>query len=68
MYGRARFGHNEGLHGTLSNRYALIRNKRWFRRRDEAETETAMTFALMHALALEQRRRAKAPPGLAAAA
>lgn len=68
VYGKARFGHNEGLHGTLSNRYALIRNKRWFRRMDDAETDVAMTFALMHALALEQRRRAKAPPGLAAAA
>lgn len=34
VYGKARFGHNEGL---------------------------------MHALALEQRRRAKAPPALAAA-
>lgn len=68
VYGRARFGHNEGLHGTLSNRYALIRNKRWFRRLAQAQTDTAMTFALMQTLSLEQRRRASAPPGLAAAA
>jgi hypothetical protein len=68
IYGRARFGHNEGLHGTLSNRFALIRNKRWFRRLAQAQTETAMTFSLIQALALEQRRRAKEPVALAAAA
>jgi hypothetical protein len=67
-YGNARFGHNEGLHGTLSNRFALIRNKRWFRKLAQAQTETAMTFALVQALALEQRRRAKEPVALAAAA
>jgi hypothetical protein len=70
-YGRRRFGHNEGLHGTLSNRYKLIRNKRWFRRQAQAEIDTAMTFALVHAISMEQRRRARmtgAPPGLAAAA
>ncbi|MGD0165914.1 MAG: hypothetical protein ABSC51_01295 [Gaiellaceae bacterium] len=67
-YGNARFGHNEGLHGTLSNRFALIRNKRWFRKLAQAQIETAMTFALIQALALEQRRRAKEPVALAAAA
>lgn len=70
-YGKRRFGHNEGLHGTLSTRYGLIRNKRWFRRLAQAEIDTAMTFALIHAISMEQRRRARmsgAPPGLAAAA
>jgi hypothetical protein len=62
-YGRKRFGRNEGFHGTLSNRFKLIFYKRWFRRAAQARTETAMTFAIMHALSLEQRRRAKAPPG-----
>jgi hypothetical protein len=57
-----------GLHGTLSNRFALIRNKRWFRTLAQAQTETAMTFALIQALAIEQRRRAKEPVALAAAA
>lgn len=37
IFNYARFGHNEGFHGTLSNRYALIRNKRWFRRMDDAD-------------------------------
>jgi len=73
MYGCARFGHNEGLHGTLSTRFALIRNKRWFRWMAQAEIDTAMTFSVMHALALEQRRRlretlAADPPTLALAA
>jgi hypothetical protein len=70
-YGKRRFGHNEGLHGTLSNRYKLIKNKRWFRRQAQAEIDTAMTFALIHAISMEQRRRARltgAPPGLAVAA
>jgi hypothetical protein len=70
-YGNRRFGHNEGLHGTLSSRYRLIRNKRWFRRQAQAEIDTAMTFALIHAISMEQRRRARmtgAPPRLAAAA
>jgi hypothetical protein len=64
-YGTARFGHNEGFHGALSTRFQLVKGKRWFRRATQAETEIAMTFSIMHALALEQRKRAKAPPPLA---
>jgi hypothetical protein len=67
-YGRKRFGRNEGLHGTLTTRFKLLYHKRWIRRAAQAETETAMTFAIMHALALEQRRRAAEPPGLPPAA
>lgn len=73
-YGRRRFGHNEGFHGALVSRFGLIKDKRWFRRLDEAKIATAMTFCVMHVVALEQRRRraeaeadqAQAPPGLAA--
>lgn len=74
-YGKDRFGHNEGLHGALVSRYQLIKHKRWFRRVTQARIDTAMTFALMHAIALEQRRLAGAanaasgaPPGSAVAA
>jgi hypothetical protein len=70
-YGKDRFGHNEGLHGTLVTRYQLIKNKRWFRRKAQANIDTAMTFAIIHAVSLEQRRRARqasAPPGAALAA
>jgi len=73
-YGRRRFGHNEGFHGALVSRFGLIKDKRWFRRLDEAKIATAMTFCVMHVVALEQRRRraeadadqAQAPPGIAA--
>lgn len=71
-YGKDRFGHQEGLHGALATRYGLIRNKRWFRKMAQANIDTAMTFAIIHAVSLEQRRRAHqaatAPPGTAAAA
>ncbi len=72
-YGRRRFGHHEGFHGALASRFGLIKDKRWFRRLDEAKVATAMTFCVMHVVALEQRRRvraaaaqAQAPPALAA--
>jgi len=75
-YGRRRFGHGEGFHGALASRFGLIKDKRWFRRLDEAKIATAMTFCVMHVVALEQRRRRAeaeavadqglAPPGLAA--
>jgi hypothetical protein len=73
-YGRRRFGHHEGFHGALVSRFGLIKDKRWFRRLDEAKIATAMTFCVMHVVALEQRRRrveadadqAQAPPALAA--
>ena len=65
-YGNKRFGHNEGFHGQLESRFRVLQGKRWIRRRDQAMTECAMTFCVMHAVALEQRRRvraqAQAPP------
>lgn len=66
--GVPRFVRHEGLHGVLETRFRLIRHKRWFRRLNQAKIETAMCFTLLHALALEQRRRARlarsgAPPG-----
>lgn len=73
-YGRRRFGHHEGFHGALVSRFGLIKDKRWFRRLDEAKIATAITFCVMHVAAIEQRRRraeadadqAQAPPALAA--
>lgn len=73
-YGRRRFGHNEGFHGALVSRFQLVKGKRWFRRRDQARAATAMTFLIMHVVAMEQRKReraaqaqAQAPPLRAAA-
>jgi hypothetical protein len=66
QYGNRRFGHNEGLHGALSTRFGLIEGKRWFRRVDQARLAVSMTVCVMHAVAIEQRQRARssgvAPP------
>jgi hypothetical protein len=59
-YGRRRFGHNEGFHGALQSRFGLIKDKRWFRRPDEARIATSMVFIAMHLLAMEQRRISRA--------
>lgn len=59
-YGKARFGQNEGFHGALERRFRLIKGKRWYRSRVEAEIDTTVIFSVMHALAMEQRRRAGA--------
>lgn len=59
-YGRRCFGHHEGFHGALVSHFGLIKDKRWFRRLDEAKVATAMTFCVMHVVALEQRRRVRA--------
>jgi len=69
-YGRGRFGHNEGFHSALGSRFGLTDEKRWFRRRNQAVIEVAMTFAIMHAvsMALPREARAGAAPPLAAAA
>lgn len=71
-FGRRRFGHNEGFHGALVSRFQLTKGKRWYRRRDQARAATALTFLLMHVVAMEQRKRARAaqaqaPPLRAAA-
>lgn len=78
-FGRARFGHGEGFHGHLVTRFGLLKGKSWYRRREQAQLDFLMIFCSMHALGMEQRRRANqptrikakrasAPPGLAAAA
>ena len=71
-YGIRRFWHNEGFHGALVSRFGLVKEKRWFRRRDQARIDVAMVFSIQHAIAMEQRRRLRAAqaqgPPLAAAA
>ncbi|HEX5763083.1 MAG TPA: hypothetical protein VFY04_08180 [Solirubrobacterales bacterium] len=70
QFGRNRFGHGEGFHGHLVTRFGLLKGKSWYRRREQAQLDFLMVFSAMHALAMEQRQRAKAkaPPGLAVAA
>jgi len=57
-YGSARFGHNEGFHGALVTRFGLLKEKAWYRDRRQAERDLLQVFCAMHALAMEQRRRA----------
>lgn len=63
--GRRRFAHNEGFHGQLQSRFALIKDKRWFRRKAEAEIATSMVFIAMHVVAMYQRRLAQGGPVIA---
>lgn len=69
LYGRQRYAQGEGLHGHLTTRFQLLKGKRWFRRADQARTDTAIVYSIMHSLAIEQRRRKAAgvassgPPG-----
>lgn len=58
-FGRARFGHGEGFHGHLVTRFGLLKGKSWYRRREQAQLDFLMIFCSMHALAMEQRKRAK---------
>lgn len=60
IYGRQRFAHGEGFHGHLVSRFQLLKGKRWFRRIDQPRTDTAIVFSVIHALAIEQRRRVAA--------
>ena len=59
-YGTARFGHNEGFHGALVTRFGLLKEKTWRRSRAHVQRDFFQTFFIMHALAMEQRRRAAA--------
>jgi hypothetical protein len=68
QFGKNRFGHGEGFHGHLVTRFGLLKGKSWYRRREQTQLDFLMVFCSMHALAMEQRRRANAPPGLAAVA
>jgi len=65
QFGKNRFGHGEGFHGHLVTRFGLLKGKSWYRRREQAQLDFLMVFSSMHALAMEQRRRAKAPTAIA---
>jgi len=57
-YGTARFGHQEGFHGALVTRFGLLKEKSWYRDRRQAERDVLQVFCAIHAIAMEQRRRA----------
>lgn len=59
QYGTGRWSYNEGFYGQLVSRFNLLKGKRWIRFAEQVELETSMTFAIMHAVTLEQRARVK---------
>jgi DDE family transposase len=68
IYGNKRFSHNEGLNAALSDRFRFNRHIRWFRRRNQVDTDASLIYSIMHSLAMEQRRRARAATRSAASA
>lgn len=52
VYGRKRFGHNEGMHGALQQRFGLLSEKRPYKRAAQARIEVAMVFSIVHVLAM----------------
>jgi hypothetical protein len=66
QFGNRRFGHNEGLFGTLWKRWRFG-EKRWYRTVYQAQAEIGMVFSIIHVVAMEQRTRKEqltlAPPG-----
>ena len=70
-YGRPRFPGQEGAFGSqFTQRFELLKGKRWFRRQSQVELETSMVICITHALSLERYRRmdSGASPPLAQAA
>jgi hypothetical protein len=57
-YGKARYGHGEGFHGTLVTRFGLLKEKAWYRDRRQAERDVMQVFCAMHSIAKHQRRLA----------
>jgi len=64
IYGKGRFGHQEGLHGHLVSGYGLLKGKRWFRRQSQADLDCALVFSILKTLALEKHRRARRAPAM----
>jgi hypothetical protein len=62
-YGRARYGHGEGFHGTLVTRFGLLREKSWHRDIRQAERDVMQVVCAMHSIAKHQRRLAAGAPG-----
>lgn len=57
-YGWQRFPGQEGAFGSqLTQRFELLKGKRWFRRQSQVKLETSMVICITHALSLERYRR-----------
>jgi hypothetical protein len=67
-YGRQRFNGQEGAFGSqFTQRWKLLKSKRWFYRQTQVNLEVAAVVTITHALSLERWRRAGLSAGAAAA-
>ena len=61
-YGRGRFSTQEGAFGSqFTQRFKLLKNKRWFYRQSQVDLEVAAVMTITHALSLERWRRQGEP-------
>ena len=59
-YGRSRFNGQEGAFGSqFTQRFKLLKDKRWFYRQSQVDLEVAAIVTITHALSLERWRRMK---------
>jgi hypothetical protein len=67
-YGRQRFNGQEGAFGSqFTQRWKLLKSKRWFYRQTQVDLEVAAVVTITHALSLERWRRAGLSGGAAGA-
>ncbi len=61
-YGVARFNGQEGAFGSqFTQRFGLLKSKRWFYRQSQVDLEVAAVVTITHALSLERWRRMGEP-------
>jgi hypothetical protein len=61
-YGQSRFNGQEGAFGSqFTQRFGLLKNKRWFYRQSQVDLEVAAVVTITHALSLERWRRMGCP-------
>jgi hypothetical protein len=61
-YGVGRFNGQEGAFGSqFTQRFGLLKNKRWFYRQSQVDLEVAAVVTITHALSLERWRRMGEP-------
>jgi len=57
-YGRTRFNSQEGaFDGQFTQRFKLLKNKRWFYRQSQVDLAVVAVVTITHALSLERWRR-----------
>jgi hypothetical protein len=61
-YGRGRFNGQEGAFGSqFTQRFKMLKSKRWFYRQSQVDLEVAAVITITHALSLERWRRMGEP-------